>query len=456
MWTDAGSSSAMEKRVEKMIDKLQRDVQQVTKELDAGAAKVDPSLITHMQRVLQEERGALQTALVNLSSGSGLQIQAFATAHEATAVLTRLDAVAAGHQAQARTGLPSVDDDERALVLQAAEEEAPAGYCDTAVQGVAPCDLDPTKRDRYRRRVATAVGKARENWKNAIAAAQIEERLKQNTLSFEQKLGELLFGVLFGVLGAGLKALAAKGIDKANTFLTKNAWDEATGFMEARSPDPAMVKLAQRAADSTVEKGIPVAQAKLKEGITAQQLEAQAKQPGPSDRTTFLASLKTLPDQWHDSIIINLEKLFDVDLASLVKALPLDSPILSVDAFETRIKELVTKFEQQVQPVGQMSMNPSRPLKVVTAHGVKHALVAAEQKPNKEMHGEWKSVAVNTGKWRFLTWIDDDMKDMALSRARQTDEYADAQMKAANDASFWDEQSLRMLAAETSSWAQKE
>jgi hypothetical protein len=454
LWTGAGA--AMERRVEKMIEILERHTQQVAKELDKGVAKVDRSLIAHMERVLQEERGALQTALVNLPSGSPLQIQAFATAQGATAVLTRLAAVAAGHQAQAETGMPSLDGDDRALALEEAEHEAPAGYCDTAVQHVAPCELDRTTRDRYRRRVAAAVGKARENWKNAIAAAQIEEKLKTRKLSFEQQLGELLLGMLFSVIGAGVKAIAAKGLEKGRELLTMDRWDDEIGFMQATGPDAAMLKLGQGVVDTAVEKGAPLAHAKLKEGITARELAGKAKQPAPSDRVSFLASLKTLPDQWHDTIIMNLENLFDADLAALVIALPLESPSLSVAAFEARINELVTKFEQQVQPIGQISMSASRPLKVVTAHGVKHALVQPEQKPNKDLHGEWKFVAVNTGKWRFVTWIADDMKDMALSRARSKDEYADVQMKAATDASFWNEESLRLLALETSSTAQTE
>lgn len=448
-------STVAEKRVEQMIGILRRQADEVTAKLDAGAGKVDPALIAHMRRVLSEERGELLTALTNLPSGSALQMDGFATSNRVTQVITRLDAIAGAHEGRAAVGVPEVQGDDRALVFQAAEKEAPAGYCDTAPQGVEPCDLDPTTRDRYRRRVAAAVDKARENWKLAIAAAQIEEKLNKGKLTFEQQLGELLLGALFGVLGAGVKALTAHGLKKVDKVLTRNEWDDAIGVMQPKGVDPDLLKVGQGIVDKTVEKGTPIAQSKLKEGITAQQLAEQAKQPTPSDRESFLASLKTAPDQWHDTIIVNLDRLFDADLASLVEAMPLESPKLSMAAFETRIRDLVTKFEQQVQPIGQLSLTHPHPVKVVSAHGVRLALVGNERKPNKDLHGEWKSVPVNTGKMTFIRWIDDEMKDMAMTRARQTDRFADMQMHAADDASYWDDQSLKRLAAETSSHATK-
>jgi hypothetical protein len=42
------------------------------------------------------------------------------------------------------------------------------------------------------------------------------------------------------------------------------------------------------------------------------------------------------------------------------------------------------------------------------------------------------------------------MKDMALGRARQRDSYADIQMKAAGDSTFWDSRSLEVLAFDMS------
>lgn len=445
------ASTPAEKRVEQMIGILRRQVDKVSADLDAGAGKIDPTLIAHMRRVLSDERGELLTALTNLPSGSALQMEGFAMSSRVTQVITRLDAIAGAHDGRAAVGITELQGDDRALVFQAAEEEAPAGYCDTASQGVEPCDLDPSTRDRYRRRVAAAVDKARENWKLAIAAAQIEEKLNKGKLTFEQQLGELLLGALFGVLGAGVKALAAHGLKKVDKALTRNEWDDAIGVMQPKGVDPDVLKAGQGIVDKTVEKGTPMAQSKLKEGITAQQLAEQARQPTPSDREGFLATLKTAPDQWHDAIIMNLDRLFDADLASLVAAMPLESPKLSLPTFEARIKHLVTSFEQQVQPIGQLSLSHPHPVKVVSAHGVRLALAANERKPNKELHGEWRTVPVNTGKMTFVRWIDDEMKAMAMARARQGDAYADTQMRAADDASYWDAQSLQVLAAETSS-----
>lgn len=448
--------TAAEKRVERMIGILRRQADEVTAELDTGADRVDPALIAHMRRVLTEERGELLAALTNIPSGSDLQMEGFATSNRVTKVIVRLEAIAAAHDGRASVGGADLRGDDRALVFQAAEEVAPAGYCDTAPQRVEPCDLDPPTRDRFRRHVAMSVAKARENWKLAIAGAQVEEKLKKGKLTFEQKLGELLLNALFGVLGSSVSALAAHGLKKLDKVLTRAEWDDEVGVMRPKGLDPDVLMVGQGIVDKGVEKGSAIAQSKLKEGITAQQLVEKAKPPMPSDRESFLASLKTAPDHWHDTIIMSLDRLFDADLASLVKELPLDSKKLSLEHFESCVSELVTMFEQQVQPIGQLSLSHPRPVKVVSAHGVRLALVANERKPNKDLHGEWRSVPVNTGKMTFICWIDDRMKEMAMARARQNDAYADAQMRAVDDATYWDEQSLKRLANEMSSSSPKD
>lgn len=69
------------------------------------------------------------------------------------------------------------------------------GYCDTAPQGVEPCDLDPAKRKRYRQRVALVASRSLAAWREAIRTLLGEGRVARTSAPPEQ-LAEALAGVL--------------------------------------------------------------------------------------------------------------------------------------------------------------------------------------------------------------------------------------------------------------------
>jgi hypothetical protein len=80
------------------------------------------------------------------------------------------------------------------LALEAAELSS--GYCDTAAQGVAPCELDAATRGRYRERVAEVVLKARSAWREAIRTLLRERKLQPSLGGNPEQLAHALVGVL--------------------------------------------------------------------------------------------------------------------------------------------------------------------------------------------------------------------------------------------------------------------
>jgi hypothetical protein len=121
-----------------------------------------------------------------------------------------------------------------------------------------------------------------------------------------------------------------------------------------------------------------------------------------------------------------------------------DAATLNQAYFETKVLALVDRFKEQVMAVNDQQ----RPLKVVTARGVRHALVKPETMRNSDLHGEWRNAPTRTGRWTFVRWIDDDMSAMAVGHATTYDANAALAIRTPADGTFWSTESLRALAEE--------
>ncbi len=346
-------------------------------------------------------------------SGSPVMLRAFDATDRASAIVTRLDAFARGQiegmQARASKS-DAVDDD----VFAAADERAPRGYCDLpgTPQGSAPCELDPDRRAEYRAVVREAVLSAQIGWSAAINALKVEEKLRTKEISFEQRLGELLFGALFGVLGSAVKAGLNRAIDAGKKALTTDGWDYPG---QKIGPDADAVTAAKATAGAIVNVGTQAAKEALKGNMSAAALDAEARPTVPADREGFLEALKSAPEHWGDAISTRLPKLFDRDLAALVANLP-SKKQLGQKYFEAKITALLSRFQTDVMPVG----DTVRTVRVVDAfRRVRTALVTPELARNMKMHGEWRGALLPTSKWTFIRWVSEDMQDMALSKSEE-------------------------------------
>jgi hypothetical protein len=365
-------------------------------------------------------------------------------------VVQRLESLEKAHRARAATAADRKEGDSNEI-LDAGQQRARVGYCDVAPQGVAPCQYDEKTREDLRAQVKEAVAFAHTNWKIALATLHLETKLTPVAPSLQQKLGEALLGVLFGALGSAVKALANKGIDKAAAGLSKDVFDDVTMTSWREGPEPETVALVRKGVDQAVAGGTPLAKEKFKKSMSAVQLSANAVATTqvPADKVGVLKAMISEPEKWATNIVSNVHNLFDEDLAGLAVALPITSPAITQTAFEEKLKDTVHRFEQQVLTVDTAPGTNIRPIQIHWNGKTRMALVAPEKAPNKNMQGEWKHVPVKTGKWTFLRWLDDDMKGMAQARVQEEEGvWAAPFMAMANDAEFWDNKTLELLAQE--------
>jgi hypothetical protein len=449
LWKGKRGASAAEKRVETLIDILLRHTRQVTTELDAGIGKIDPALIAHKKHVLELERGALLEAATNLPTGSALMMEAFDAAERAGVVITQLKNTSQAHETRATSAIATeASGADKAEAFESAADGR--GYCDLAPQERAPCELDPATRHQYRQRVIEAVARIQAAWTEAIRNVELKSKLATKEITFEQQLGQILFGLLFDVVGVAAKALVKKGLEVADKAFgeTHQVWgtDLAIGGVA-----PATKATVEETGNAIVDKGTPLIQAKLTQTLTAQQLAAKAAHESsvPRDEVAFLAAMQQIPLTWRGSINVSVHKLFDADLAGLVVPLERKADALTIAVFQKQIESTLDRFKRQVMSVNAMPLFETRPVQVIMRNGaIRWGLVKAERARNEELRGEWKQVEVLTTKYTFLQWLDDDMKDMAVTKAIHRDVTAGAFIRAANDARFWDERSLRLLAGE--------
>lgn len=103
------------------------------------------------------------------------------------------------------------------------------GYCDTAPQGVDPCDLDPATRARYRQRVALVASRSLAAWREAIRTLLREGRIARSTAPPEQ-LAQALLGVLPRPSQA--EVTTSKGATKAGITGVQLAAEAASDWYE--------------------------------------------------------------------------------------------------------------------------------------------------------------------------------------------------------------------------------
>lgn len=446
--TSKARPPTLEERVLQLIELVDRHCAEATDHMNKEAESMDLGLIAHMRDVLRNEQGQLMVALTHLPTGSPLMARAFESADRVPAVISRLQALGRTHESRNSVKDDSTHD-EQGIIHERLEKTIPQPYCDTAPQE-GPCYLSVSRRNQLRSVIRDRTQLANTGWTAAINALHIEEKLSQQTLTFEQQLGQVLFGLLFDVISLGAKALIKKGIDKA---------DEALGTSErvygdvivTNGMDPDSAKLAKSTTDHLVGSASPIAKARLASGITRTQLATRAAESVnvPSDRDGFLMAMKSGPNTWAATILENVDQLFDSDLEALADGMP-PAQELSQPAFENKLKACLTRFEQQVMPIRKVGMDQTRPVRVVSAQGIRYALVSMESAANERLHGEWKDVAVRTGKWDLVRWIDEDMKDMAIAKVKEFDPtWAMTAMVSPTDTSFWSARALERLAHES-------
>lgn len=436
------------KEVAQLIGTVERHTSLLTNRLNANDVHADE--VDHMKRAVETERTTLLTLIGGLASTDPLVVRAMEATDRLNVVIQRLEALRRAHQSKGATA------HERATregvdVITRVVKETPPGYCDLAPQESSPCELDHAARLRLRTRLTNSVTKARINYGHAVNALHLQTMLAPVPPSMGMEIGKMILGVLFGVLAKGAEFAIAKGVDKVAAKMTKETWMPDPVGIVKDGPGEDSIALAKAVGNKVVEKGLE----KMKEakpGISAEQLSttAQMAVPVPADTVSFLAGMRTAPDAWADTIILNMDNLLDVDLAALVDALPLTSPEISQPAFEAKIKATVERFKAQVLAVDTAPGTNVRPIQIHWNGKTRHALAAPEKAPNKNMHGEWKHVPVKTGKWTFVRWLDDDMRGMAQARVEEEEgPWASTFMAMANDADFWDIKTLELLAQET-------
>jgi hypothetical protein len=425
--------------IEQLLVILDRQLSTIVPRIDGDAGDMEATEIKPMRDALSQERSELMSAVTQLPKGSPLIVKAFEATDNVNRVISRLDALV-----RARSAGESVREDEhqadRSTAISDAAAQDPDGYCEGANDEVAPCGLPVTKRDKYRREITARVLLASNSWLAAVNALHVEEKLKALTPTFERQVGQLLLSMLFDVVGEVAKGATTKGIDHASKSLVTEIEHEGTFAVTKYGPHPDTTAAMKKGAEKAVSKASPVAQQKV--GLTAQQLAASA---APPSRDDFLMTMKSAPTLWANKIVSQLDLLFDDDLAALRNGIP-SGDKLTQPAYEERIRADLKRFEEQVQSLSALS--PPRLVQVFSQSGQsRYALARPEERSNNALHGEWRGSATPTGKWSFVTWVDDDMKDMALGTAVQRDVTATAATVASTDAGFWDDRSLQAVTA---------
>jgi len=278
------------------------------------------------------------------------------------------------------------------------------------------------------------------NWSAAINSVKVEEKLKKDEVPFSRVLGELLLAVLTDGVSLAVKAAVSKGLDVAEKAMTQVEHVRAAGAefdLVTHAPD---MELAREIGDKVAAQ-VPK---KLIGAIHGSELPSRSMEGivVPDNRDQFLQVMKQAPSKWFSNVVGSVDQLFDADLAALVAGLP-DLTDVSQLAYEDKVKLLLKRYDDQVLAIEPLSQTTVT-MVALPDGTVREALIYPEKKPSTHLHGEWKDSPVNTGKWTFVRWIDDDMRAMAVTRAvtKDKDESISSRVKWAGDAHFWDGVSL--------------
>lgn len=458
-----GGNTAAEKRARDLIAIVNSQVKTAEEGTSGGkASEISRQKLAAMTTLLVTANGELMEAVVNLPSGSELQLKAFEASERAVAVIDRLESLQRAHAARAATQ-PEAAQGDAAEMFDKADRRVPLGYCDrpSTAQRQAPCELDPGKRANYRDAIRDWATTVHINWSAAVGAVLLDEKTRPRSVSFEQKLGEVLLGLVFNLLTYGAGTVLKIGFDAATKSAHEDArWNDGV-FAPGAKADTSDLDMIKKGAELGISKGADFLETKLKEPAMPDATNAQdegtmsmhdlatratkVSASFPADRVGFVAALKDVPSQWSSNIQSNVKHLLDADLAALVVQLPRDAEIAQ-SRFERKIEAQLTRFSEQVKAVNR----GVRPVKIVAPSGkLRHALIAREEKAEPDLHGEWRGAPVRTGKWTFIRWIDDDLADMAVHEAMNTgtihDETASFFTAWANDSKFWSDESLTVL-----------
>ncbi|MEO6774745.1 MAG: hypothetical protein ABI467_17350 [Kofleriaceae bacterium] len=438
---------------EVLIDVIDRQAIDFERRLDTGTVP-SPSEIATARNAFEQEQSELQGHLLQLPARSATMVTAFHASDRISRLLERFDALDRARQARAAVASESTHESD-ASTLADAESAMPTGYCDEAPQGVAPCQLDVTKRDRYRRRIESDLGLATTNWVSAIDSKALAQRFKKEGISFEKKLGELLFGSLFGIIGLAAKAAVHAAVDKGAQLMAHRIElpnvpgsivepVSAGNIAAAKQVGETMTNAGTSAAATHVE-----AEANERRTRTTAQLAATAASAieVASDEHSFIDGLRDAPGKWQTNISAHIDQLFDVDLAGLALGLERAQSQLTVEALKQRIDTALLAFADQVTILDRRSDV------IVIGVGmrdgsVKHALVEPERVNSDRFRtGEFAgtTTTVTTGNWTFLRWIDDDLDATALAHARANDWSAGASIDAFDDGGFTEGRNFQLL-----------
>ena len=162
----------------------------------------------------------MQDHILQLPPRSPTATSGFRATDRISRLLERFDALDRAATAKAAVASVSTHESTEETLAEAATL-IPTGYCDTAPQDVAPCELDATKRNLYRTRIESDVQIAVTNWVSAIDSKALSQRFKSDGISFEKKLGELVLGSLFGIIGVAAKAGVHAAVDKGAAALAQ-------------------------------------------------------------------------------------------------------------------------------------------------------------------------------------------------------------------------------------------
>lgn len=437
-----------ERRAGRILFELNLRVQDTQKTIDAGqATAMNEAEIRSLAAAIEKNRSELLATLERLPTGDPLMMEAFDLNDRAAAILGRLDSMARAQKARTESApdpAPS-DPGENQQVLAKAAARKPVGYCDSyGKQDPVHCGSEKEQRQTWREEVTRIVLTCHTNWSLAIASRGVEERLKKDELRFEQQLGQMLLGLMFMGLGESAKFGVSK-VTKAGAKALTSDVGTFPGVTEA--PDEGDVSLIGKGLQSAAKKGVGAVEKKATGGHkSAAEVRQEAEVKAPADRTAFLAVLKSAPTQWSNAILGNLTQLYDEDLAALSLGLPASAP--NVGDFEKWIDDLLKRFTEQVGAVNR----EIRPMQVVGKNGrARHALVTAELRPDGSLHGDSRNSMVDTGKTRFVRWVDEDMAAMANARSVEEDRMnVMQQAHRFDDAAFWSDDSLEVLARDSS------
>lgn len=265
---------------------------------------------------------------------------------------------------------------------------------DDAVARGATCWLDPIERTRV---VALLADRAETNANRWLAA--VEHGVTDELLNDRTAWG-MVTEILFNIATFG----ATSGIARAAAALSR-----------LRLPDRV-----QRALVTASEpKNISAAVATVGKGVREKLKAAVATKPRVS-KIEVLMSLRDAPGSWKDEVhVAALTALDDADLLAVTAALQPDRPELSSDAYDARVRDLVTRFDRNVLAVGTLSRNDHSLTVAARIRGPRGARMALMRYDEQHVQRTgWEAETAGDDRLHFVEWIETEFAPIAAERQR--------------------------------------